>query len=62
VVNGKGGGCIRTRPVGPAPNSNTLDPNRGRILSSPWAAQDAGSIRVASMSDRLWILKILACG
>jgi hypothetical protein len=51
-----------TSPVGPAPNINTLDPSRGRILSRPWAAQDAGSIRVASMSLRLWIWKTLACG
>lgn len=56
-MDGKGDNDDRegglTRPVGPAPNISTLDPRRGRILSSPWAAQDAGSIRVASMSERL---------
>jgi len=50
---------IPTRPVGPAPNIRTLEPRRGRILSRPWQAQDAGSINVASTSDMLWILKTL---
>lgn len=54
--------CTLTRPDGPAPNISALDPSRGRILSSPWQAHDAGSISVASTSLRLWILKILDCG
>jgi len=42
-----------TRPVGPAPNIRTEEPNLGEIFSRPWAAQDAGSRRVASTSERL---------
>lgn len=45
--------------VGPAPNMRTEEPSFGAILSRPWAAQEAGSRRVASTSDKLWILKTL---
>jgi hypothetical protein len=51
-----------TNPVGPAPNIKTDEPSLGAILSRPWAAQDAGSRRVASTSERLWILKTLPAG
>jgi hypothetical protein len=53
---------VRTSPVGPAPNINTEEPSLGLILSSPWHAQLAGSISVASTSEMCWILKILPTG
>lgn len=37
----------------------TEEPSLGAIFSRPWAAQEAGSRRVASTSERLWILKTL---
>lgn len=43
----------------PTYNIRTEDPSLGDILSKPCAAQEAGSRRVASTSDRLWILKTL---
>ena len=51
------------RPVGPEPRRRTSRPEEGveegredLSLSRPWRAQAAGSMRVASMSVRLWIL------
>jgi len=37
----------------------TLEPSFGAIFSRPWAAHEAGSRRVASMSDKFLILKTL---
>ena len=48
--------------MGPAPNMRTDEPSLGEILSRPWAAQEAGSSKVASTSERLWILKTLPAG
>lgn len=44
--------CAKTRPVGPAPIMRTDEPSLGAIFSRPWAAQEAGSNNVASISFR----------
>jgi len=54
--------CVSTRPVGPAPNMSTLEPILGAILSSPWAAHEAGSSRVASTSLRFLMWKTRLAG
>ncbi|KAG7129870.1 hypothetical protein HYQ46_010070 [Verticillium longisporum] len=41
---------------------STLEPRRGRILSRPWQAHDAGSSSVASTSVRLLNLNTLPAG
>jgi hypothetical protein len=46
-------GVTHTSPVGPAPNIRTDEPSLGAIFSRPWAAHEAGSRRVASISLRL---------
>jgi hypothetical protein len=48
---------VSMSPVGPAPSISTEEPIFGAILSRPWAAQEAGSRRVASTSERFLILK-----
>jgi hypothetical protein len=45
------------RPVGPAPMRRACEPALGAIFSRPCMAQEAGSIRAASMSLMFWILK-----
>ena len=48
--------------MGPAPNMRTEDPILGAILSRPWAAQEAGSRRVASTSERFLMRKTRPAG
>ena len=50
----------KINPVGPAPTSKTLAPNFILILSIPWTAHEAGSIKHACSSVRFLILKHLA--